>query len=285
MGTLTRDTFDIPLKARITLSHAHLQHLANVNKIDILHIKGYAFGAEVYRPGRTSTDADILVRPAHVARFMHVLKDEGWQILTTFESGSVFEHASTIYHPAWGLTDVHRYFPGLGYYHQKHAFDLLWDARRTKEIANFLCQVPSLIDCRNIVVVHGARSSVRGIHPDVGYLLQKLDSQDWEAMRTRILEFDSEIAFDAALGEIDKHKDDRQYLFWKSFADTLPAPTQWLGRLQRAEGWRMRAKIILKILMVNEDHLTMDLGHTPTRAEKWALFFKRFERAYWWKKK
>ncbi|WP_438802984.1 nucleotidyltransferase family protein, partial [Isoptericola croceus] len=86
---------DIPLKARILLSHAYFQNIATKNKIDVLHIKGYVFGADTYRPGRLSSDVDLLVRPAHVDRLVNILLEDGWSILTHFETGSIFEHAST----------------------------------------------------------------------------------------------------------------------------------------------------------------------------------------------
>ena len=59
------------------LAHAYFQRVANANGIDILHVKGYAFGPEVYRPERHSTDVDLLVRPSHVDRFVQALIAQG----------------------------------------------------------------------------------------------------------------------------------------------------------------------------------------------------------------
>ena len=96
------------------LAHAYFQRLANLHGIDILHIKGYAFNSEIFKPDRHSTDADLLVRPSHVDTFVHILLADGWSIQAHFDTGSVFEHAMTLYHESWGLTDIHRFFPGLG---------------------------------------------------------------------------------------------------------------------------------------------------------------------------
>lgn len=280
MPAKSSEEISVPLPARIRLSHAYFQALADRNGIDLLHIKGYAFGAEVYTPGRVSTDVDLLVRPAHINRFLYLLKSDGWRALTSFETGSIFEHAATLYHPAWGLTDVHRYFPGLNFYDQISAFNMLWEKRRVKEIAHYQCNVPQLVDCRNIVVIHGARSSDTEIHSDVQFLLETLNTNEWQQMRERIREFDSEIAMDAALGNIENHRGNRQYLFWKSATQPMPAPLQWLGRLQRAQGLRQKMHVFTNIVEINEDHLAMQLGHEPTHREKRHLFFERFERIF-----
>lgn len=52
-----------PLAARIRLAHAYFQRIADMHSIDILHVKGYAFSQEIYRKGRYSSDADLLVPP------------------------------------------------------------------------------------------------------------------------------------------------------------------------------------------------------------------------------
>ena len=65
-----------PLAARIRLAHAYFQRIADMHSIDILHVKGYAFSQEIYRKGRYSSDADLLVRPSHVDRFVETL----WQM-------------------------------------------------------------------------------------------------------------------------------------------------------------------------------------------------------------
>lgn len=271
-------TSNTPLPARIRLSHAYFQNFANANKIDLLHVKGYAFGEEVYRRGRTSSDVDLLVRPAHIPRFLYLLKKDGWQTLATFETGSVFEHATTLYHPSWGLTDIHRYFPGMGFEDPEIAFERLWRKRRSKEIAHFPCWVPDLVDARNIVVIHGARVQSSTITSEILYLQESLTDADWQQMRARMAEFGSLIAFDTALGRIEEHRDNKYYLFWKSASQQVPAPLQWYARLQRASGLKKRLGVLRNILLVNEDHLAMHLGHEPSSEEKRVQFFERFKK-------
>lgn len=265
---------DVPLPIRIQLSHAYFQHLALSHGLDILHVKGYAFAQEVYRPGRTSTDVDILVRPSHIDRLVNLATADGWEILARFETGSIFEHAMTLYHSSWGLVDIHRYFPGLGN-PDGSAFDTLWKQRRTKLIANYPCFVPSLIDSRITVVVHGARS-VAHHNPDISYLQETLLPSDWEKIQARVPELQAEIAYAAALGHLEQFKEHPDYLLWKSISEDTPGYLRWKARLVHAQGLHQKLKVALSILLVNKDHLAMELGHAPSKAEVREKFFSRF---------
>ena len=60
------------------------------------------------------SDADVLVRPSQVRRFVRVLEGAGWQRRSRFHTGSPFGHAQTYWHDHLGYADVHRFFPGLG---------------------------------------------------------------------------------------------------------------------------------------------------------------------------
>lgn len=265
---------DVPLALRIRLSHAYFQYLADRHGIDILHVKGYAFAQEVYRAGRSSSDVDLLVRPEHIQKLIEVAQQDGWEILARFETGSIFEHAMTLYHGTWGLVDIHRYFPGIGD-SQGSAFEALWQQRRTRLIAHFPCVLPSLIDSRIFVVVHGARSDSR-YNADIGFLKQTLSADDWEDMRRRLPEIGAEIAFAAAFHELDTFKSHPDYLLWKSVSEETSAFIRWKARFQHAQGVQGKIKVLRSILFVNRDHLAMELGHTPSKQEIRQKFFSRF---------
>lgn len=274
---------DVPLPIRIQLSHAYFQHLADRLNIDILHVKGYAFAGEIYRPGRSSTDVDLLVRPEHLDRFVEGALGDGWKILTHFETGSIFKHAMTLYHGSWGLVDIHRYFPGLGDSNGS-AFESLWNQRRTRNIAHYPCQLPSLIDSRIIVVVHGARSTAT-TNPDISYLQETLLPSDWEEMQARVPELQAEIAYAAALGHLEQFKEHPDYLLWKSISEDTPDYLQWKARFAHAQGLHQKFKVALSILLVNKDHLAMELGHAPSKSEVREKFFSRFTQLSWIGKK
>lgn len=265
---------DVPLPIRIQLSHAYFQHLALSHGLDILHIKGYAFAQEVYRLGRTSTDVDIIVRPSHIDRLVSLATSDGWEILAHFETGSIFEHAMTLYHGSWGLVDIHRYFPGLGDSNGS-AFESLWNQRRTRNIAHYPCQLPSLIDSRIIVVVHGARSTAT-TNPDITYLKETLSPSEWDEMRRRLPDLQAEVAFAAAMGELDLFKHHPDYLLWKSVSEDTPDHIRWKARFGHAQGLKEKLHVVTSIFLVNKDHLAMELGHEPSKKEIWEKFFSRF---------
>lgn len=95
------DAVDIPLGARVRLAHGIVQQLADQCGAQILHIKGPALHPTLREPTdgvRASTDADILVRPAHVGRLVRTLTAHGWETVTDFTTGSAFEHAANLWH-------------------------------------------------------------------------------------------------------------------------------------------------------------------------------------------
>lgn len=277
MVDFEQDLPDTPLSIRIKLAHAYFQRLADQHGIDILHVKGYAFGSDTYDVHRNSTDVDLLVRPSQVQQFKQLLIASGWKVIAHFNSGSIFEHASTLYHPCWGLTDVHRFFPGLDGRSPQYAFDQLWEQRRYKSIAHYDCAVPSLDDSLLLVVVHGARSTA-DTNPDIEHLKKVLGQDDWERLRTRAHQLRAEVAFDTALGRLEDHRGHPDYLIWKAVSQNVPIYTQWWARFRRARGPRAKLLLLWQIVTVNEDHLAMTLGHEPTHSEKRRVFFRRFEK-------
>lgn len=268
----------VPLEVRLKLAHAYFEYQAGLLAADVLHIKGYVFGTDTYPSQRTSSDVDLLVRPSHVDAFLAGLVKDGWEVLSTFESGSIFEHASTIYHPIWGLCDIHRYFPGIGYENPEVAFTQLWEARRYKEMAGIPCATPSLLDSRLLVVIHGARTINVLTHPDILHLKETLESETWDQMQERARELDALLAYDTALGDLEKHRKSPYYLMWKSVSEPVPAYVQWWARITRVRGLKNRVRVILQIASINEDSLAMSLGHRPSKQEKRAWFYSRLRK-------
>ena len=56
----------VPLEVRIGFAHASVQWIADRCGADLLHVKGAALDPTLV-PDRGFSDADVLVRPAHVA--------------------------------------------------------------------------------------------------------------------------------------------------------------------------------------------------------------------------
>ena len=148
---------DVPLQVRTRFGHAAVQRLADEHAIDLLHIKGDALDTRVSRPGRIATDADVLVRPAHLDALLEACAAAGYQSSGRFTTSSPFEHSLTLWHDLWGHLDVHRHYPGIGR-SPADAFERLWADRLTMDIAGVNCPVPSLPAQVAILVMHAARN-------------------------------------------------------------------------------------------------------------------------------
>lgn len=81
------------------------------------------------RPGAAAEHGRRRARPSAPRRGAHGrARRAGWSTVTTFETGSAFEHAASLWHTALGWVDVHRIFPGITA-DPDAAFDELWRDR------------------------------------------------------------------------------------------------------------------------------------------------------------
>lgn len=278
-------TSHIPGQPRIRLAHAALQAAADELGIRILHIKGPALHESLLRvvdgkpQPRGSTDADILVEPRDARRFIKVIRPYGWQQYTSFASGSPFGHAATMWHEQLGYADIHRYFPGIGIPAEK-SFMRMWRARRGIDLARRICWVPSVEHQRLILLLHAARSSG---NQSSDYAPAWGDADDATRQRVRELaaQFRADLPLAAAIGELDQWKGDRRHDLWHQFSTNEPhgRTDEWVARIKAANGPIDGAKIAVRSLFVNTDHLAMKLGRQPTRKEIWSAWISRFRRA------
>lgn len=258
-------TAELPWPARVRLAHAALQATAERANADALLIKGYATDSRLYFPGRSSTDVDVLVRPGHVSRLVRELESLGWKTLTTFWSGSIFHHAQTMRHPAWGLVDIHRTFPGLDG-DPEDTFQDLWRERITRPIAGYPCDVPSLLDQALVIIVHSARNTLT-IHQDVAHLRSVLGPQDWQALQARAESLGATLAFAAATGQLHRYRDHPSHDLWTVLSQGGTRSQEWRARMRAATTFRDKAQVALSAPLPNIDHLRMDLNREPTAVE------------------
>lgn len=266
-------TAEIPWPARVRLAHAALQASAARAQVDALLIKGYATDRRLYFPDRSSTDVDILVRPGHVVRLVKHLESLGWETVTTFWSGSIFHHAQTMRHPAWGLVDIHRTFPGLDG-GPETTFEALWRSRTTLPIAGYPCDVPSLLDQALVIVVHSARNTLT-IHQDVAHLRSVLGPEDWHALRARAEELGASLAFAAATGQLHRHQDHPSHDLWTVLSQGGTRSQEWRARMRAATTLKEKTLVALSAPLPNIDHLRMDLDREPTKFEVAQATLKR----------
>ena len=274
------DSSAIPVGLRVHLAHAAVQSIADGCRADILHVKGPALdaalrpttivdvdGTPIEKPSpRWSTDADILVRPAHVPRMMRALTDHAWDVVTRFETGSVFEHAASLWHSHLGYVDVHRRFPGIQL-DAAEAFELMWRGRHEVLIAHQSVAVPAIDVQRLVLLLHAARGG--GLKNPDGRLWTEAAEADQQRTLALAEQFNAEVALAAATGRLDEYAHDPTAPLWRVMVagGTPNRVDEWVARFRAAPGIPARARVLGRSLIVNTDHLAMRLHRAPTRAE------------------
>lgn len=277
------------LDVRVRLIHGVLQRLAERAGADVLHVKGPAVAPElldtrtVIDPDtgithteliqRASSDADILVRPEHVARFLAEVRRHGWIQKTSFESASAFGHALNIYHPALGNADVHRHFPGLGV----GAFDALWEERTTTTLGAVRCPVPDLAGQRLLLLLHSARSGPG--HRDTDRAWGRATEPERDEVLALARRLGAEIGLAAAVGTLDDFRDHPDYLLWKHYREGNPSRLdEWRARWHSATTLKAKLNVVRNLIFFNRSLLEAELGHPPTHREYAARMVRRCTR-------
>lgn len=254
---------DTPLWARIHLAHATLQAAADDAGVDVLHIKGPTLDP-MLRPGpHSSTDADVLVRPAHLDRFLATIAARGWVEFTGFDEGSPFGHAANYNHDLLAHADIHRLLPGPNAT-PGDVFEALWRDRTVKTIAHRDCTTPGLAGQVFVQVLHAARS--HGTEPPEAWM----QADDALRQQTRALaaRLDAEVALAAGLGELDAYAGAHDHDLWAYWsAPDTGRLGEWRARLSAASGPMGKLRVLGQATRVNRTHLALRLGHEPTRAE------------------
>ena len=241
----------------------------------MLHIKGVAADPSISAVVGSGSDADVLVRPSHVARVLEQLRCHGWEQYSDFEWGSPFGHAATFFHECWGFGDIHRHFPGIGL-PADEAFEQLWSTRSTRSLAGISCVMPSLPAQALIMVLNAARSG----GPSSRMALVRTA---WEGTPTELREevtalvatLRAEVAFSAGLGELDRYRGRREYLLWKVASQGGTRLEEWVARVWAAPTPRAALGLALRAPLVNREHLAIRIGHQPTRLEVLREFVAR----------
>lgn len=223
----------LPVTLRVHLAHATLQAIADSSGADVLHIKGPALDPSLRapvsdddavppespgRPGRrSSVDADILVRPSHMQRYMAALRVHGWQQVTPYLDSGLVQHSTDWYHPELGATDLHGRFPGIQI-RPEDAFDRLWRQHGEVCVAHRRCAVPSVDAQRLILLLHAARDPGRRSE-DVRRAWGEVSDGERAAIRVLAAELKAEVGLAAAIGELETFRDRPEYALWRLYAD------------------------------------------------------------------
>lgn len=250
----------VPMAARVHLAHSVLQAVADRSGLDLLHIKGPAIDPAIALDRRSSVDADVLVRPADLPRYMTALAANGWTQVTAFLDEGLVQHSTVWFHPQLGQADVHYRFPGIGLA-PAPAFDLLWRDHEAAEIAHCRCAVPSVTAQRLILLLHAARDP-GARHGDIERVWTTTTPDTQDEVRTLASELRAEVPLAAATGTLAKFRDRPEYDLWKLYSEghsTSGGFTKLLALSKAApEGYR---HVRLRVAR----HALRAVVHTPER--------------------
>ena len=213
----------VPVSLRVHLAHATVQAIADEAGVDLLHLKGPAVDPLLRPQGRSSVDADVLVRPAHLDRLLGGLERHGWQQVTTLQSGGLVEHSTNWYHGELGQMDIHVRFPGIQVTPAR-AFDLLWEGRGVQDIAHRPCVVPGLTAQRVVLLLHAARS-VRSSADDITTAWAEATASEQAEVLALAKALRAEVALSVATGTLEDYRDRPEYALWRLYADGATTTT------------------------------------------------------------
>ncbi|MDO5645899.1 MAG: nucleotidyltransferase family protein [Dermabacter sp.] len=260
-----------PMATRLRITHALLETLGREAGIRVLHIKGVTLDADLAKNRHASTDCDVLVPPTDAERYCDALATHGWDLRTRFEHGSVFGHAATMYHPVWGTVDVHRSFPGLDT-DADATFEAWWQDGREIELGGARLRVPSALDQRVLLLMHAARSPNALTSHDFRVTWEDASADERRALEARAVALGAitplMILTDTGDGErIDRVRGEPTFHLWDAISRGANPTELWNAQIQDAHSWTQKIGIMWKAAHVNRDHLAIQLGHAPTRAE------------------
>ncbi len=271
----------IPLMLRTRLAHATLQAIADDCGAEILHIKGAAVDAsllpiredapadataEERAVPRLSQDTDVLVRPAHLKRFLAALKRYGWIRKSRLYSGGAVEHSVDWWHPELGGVDVHVRFPGIRVKPDR-AFTALWRERQTRGIADRPCPVPSLDAQRLLLLLHAARNGGPA-SADVGPCWTNASPAERMQVKELAASLGAEVALAGATGHLNEYLDCPEYNLWRLLgqqdADVFEL---WLAFVKAAPTPLDRFRAILYAVRVKADRVDLEFGRSANATE------------------
>lgn len=263
----------IPVPLRVHLAHAAVQTVADGAGADILHIKGPAANVTLRTADRSSSDADVIVRPSHLDRLAKGLAEHRWTRVTGLTTGGLIEHSTNWYHGQMGQLDVHVRFPGI-YLDAEEAFDRLWSDRASLDIAHRPCQVPDTPAHQVILLLHAARGMTAHTS-DVDAVWGSATPEEREGLRALAVSLDAEVAFSVAIGELERHHGRPEYPLWRLYADG-ETTTAGLGRVKAeisassVTGPRRHLVVlgyVVRVMLHMRRRLANQLGRQPTMRE------------------
>ncbi len=271
------ETTPISLDVRLEFSRAAIQVIARDVGIRLLHIKGGTLDRRVRAGRRSGSDVDVIADPRRVPMLHAELVRQGWTVYSSFLEGSPFGHAQTYRHPEWGYLDLHRRFPGVRI-PDEDAFDLLWADRVPYAAAGIDCVTPS-VGAQAVLFVLNAARDVDALGEEAASLWQRQDEEERVRRSRLVRSLRAEVAFAAALGDLERYRGRREYLLWKTVSRGGTRTVEWWARIKAAPTVGDALQTMLRAPLVNRAVLAHELGREPRAGDIVRAFVRRLGRA------
>ncbi|MFC4139878.1 MULTISPECIES: hypothetical protein [unclassified Microbacterium] len=266
----------VPLVVRLELARAAVQTIAQHSGARVLHIKGTTWDPSLRAAPAHGSDVDVIVEPAGIPAVDRALRAHGWKVYSTFRNGSPFEHAQTYWHPDWGYTDVHRWFPGIRMPAER-AFALLAAGGGTVDAAGVACPVPGA-DAQAVLLMLNA---ARGSDSERAEANSIWDSADAGIRRRRdglVDALDARTGWAAARGTLDDYRGRADHALWRVTLHGGSRIEEWWARVRAQPTLLGAAGTALRAPLVNTDRLAHELGRRPGPADIVRAFGSRASR-------
>lgn len=271
------ETTPISLEVRLEFSRASIQVIARTAGIRLLHIKGGTLDRSLRAGRRSGTDVDVIADPHRIPAFHALLSAQGWSVYSSFLDGSPFGHAQTYRHPEWGYLDLHRRFPGVRIPDQE-AFDLLWQEKQRHTAAGIECMIPS-VDAQAVLFVLNAARDPDSIGEEARALWARQEESE-RVRRSRLVRaLHAEVAFAAALGDLERYRGRREYLLWKTVSQGGGRLVEWWARIKAAPTVGDGFQTLVRAPLVNRAVLAHELGREPRARDLARAYRARIARA------
>jgi hypothetical protein len=291
------ETAELRLSEAVPLAHALVAHLAELENVRILFVKGPTAVALGARPPRPSTDVDVLCEPHGMERLGAALERCGWRrripesLTSRFQHASryMFEHSVHYIHDEWPCDlDVHYNFPGF-LAPDDVVFEELWTRRTAVDIANRPVPCADLLGQVAIVALHSLRDpQFSHTSPDLDFVADSLrqhGSEAVEAFARLAAATGSADTLRPLLERVDpppmtSHVDPELLRRWRVRTQNAGAyTTTWLIEL-RHRPWREKPGLVRRALFLPADELfSAHVGLPRTRRNTARLHLRRWLRA------
>jgi hypothetical protein len=106
-----------------------------------------------------------------------------------------------------------------------------------------------------------------GQRSDLGPSWYEASDDSRACVEQEIEALDARLAFDAALGALERHRGERDYKLWRAVSQGGGRLDEWWGRIRSAPTTAAKLRVLSRAVRVNVEHMALELGRRPSPVE------------------